>query len=326
MIIAGALLATGAHALRRAARRSGASLPRGAVAGVLFAAALLPPSPAAAEKPNPQNNLTKLPLDDNDPESTVPTPETQNKDPLEFGYWLQDVTMKAEVYAKHQDHAAAIKYYRALARAVPDRAIAFERVCEQYEAIGDRDKATAACGSALLVNGVTVGDYAHYVRLVLAKPGRLSRKEQDRLAEVLDSMKGGPIARDAASELECEVGARTSNVQQLTECTAALAAKASPNDDLKLLGFEWSLAMAQGNLAQARLLVDQAKKAGETNERVQVMERAIATASRRHMWSLILTALAAVLLAAGLGLIARHILRKRVESQGAPELASSPSS
>jgi len=318
LAIAAALLATGAHALRRSFAVSRRRLPPAVATAVLLGFALVSPQRAAAADDPPQKTqhvpkagdwLSTWPINDSDPESSVPTNAQRDKDPLEYGYWLQDVTLKGEYATKRGDHAAAVKYYRALAKAVPDRAIAFRLLCDQYEALPDMEKATAACGSALLVEGVTVGDYAHYVRLVLAKPGRLTTKDKETLDGVLESMRSSDRSRPAADQLECEIGARTSNVKQLEECTAALAAQAP--DDVGTIGFQWALAMARSDFAAASQLVDRATQAGESEEKAQLMRRAIAAASRRRRWGVLLSALAVVLLAAGIALLGRHLGARR---------------
>jgi tetratricopeptide (TPR) repeat protein len=253
--------------------------------------------------------LTSWPINEDDPESSVPDEKKRNDDPLQFGYWLQDVVLKADVYSKHGMHDKAIKYYRALAKAVPDRAVSFSHLCDEYEAVGDREKATAACGAAVTMAGVTQSDYAHYVHLVLAKPGSVTKQEEGFLALAIESLKQDPKAHPLVDVLECEVGTRTSNVKQLEECTAGLAASA-PND-LQTVAFQWALAMQQGKLDEARALLVRAKELGEKDEGVQSMQRAIDMAAKRKQVHVGFVFLAATLLAAAAGILARQLLRRR---------------
>jgi tetratricopeptide (TPR) repeat protein len=314
-----ALFGTGAHALLRALGGRRRRLPPAAVAAAILGIALFAapharaadsPETNAQAVPKPTDWLSSWPVNDADPESSVPSTQKRDKDPLEFGYWLQDVALKGEFASKRGDHAAAVKYYRALAKAVPDRAIAFSKLCDEYEALPDPEKALAACGSALVVEGVKVGDYAHYVRLVLAKPGPVTSKDQDTLAAALVSMRSSNNAsRAAADELECEIGTRTSNVQELEECTTALAASA-PND-LQTIRYEWTLAMARSDFAGAKVLVDRARKAGASNEETQRMDRVSAAAARRRLWGVVLSAVALALLGGALALLGRHFAARR---------------
>ena len=78
----------------------------------------------AAEAVPASGWLSKWHVDREHPEANSPTVKDRNADPLEFGYWLQDLVWKAERAAKSGDHALAAKLYMALATAVPDRAIA----------------------------------------------------------------------------------------------------------------------------------------------------------------------------------------------------------
>jgi tetratricopeptide (TPR) repeat protein len=306
-----ALAGTTAHALRR--RVAGvARTPLSAVGLVAIALGLLLGGARAAhaqDKPPESGWLTTLPINEDDPESSVPSEKKRNEDPLQFGYWLQDVVLKADVYAKHGVHEKAIKFYRALAKAVPDRAISFSRLCNEYDAVGDREKAIAACGAAVTLEGVTQGDYAHYVHLILSKTGPLTKQEEGFLALAIESLQKDPNSHPLVDQLECEVGTRTSNVKQLEECTTALAAS-TPND-LQTVAFQWALAMQQGKLDDARALLARAKDLGEKDEGVQSMQRAIDLATRRKYLHVGLFVLAAALLAAAAGILARHLARRR---------------
>jgi tetratricopeptide (TPR) repeat protein len=311
LVLSAAMVGTAAHALRRwSSRAARKTLPAVGTAAVAVGLLLAGTRPAHADDRPPADGwLTSWPIDDDDPESSVPSEKKRNEDPLQFGYWLQDIALKGEAYSKHGMHDKAIKFYRALAKAVPDRAISFSRLCDEYDAVGDREKATAACGAAVTVAGVTQGDYAHYVRLVLAKPGSLTKQEEGFLALAIESLKKDPNAHPLVDVLECEIGTRTSNVKQLEECTAALAASA-PND-LQTVAFQWAFAMQQGKLDEARALLARAKDLGEKDEGVQSMQRAIDMAAKRRFVHVGLIFLATALLAAAAGVLARQLVRRR---------------
>ena len=96
------LFGTALHAAYRARRagRSGRRLTSPTPARALFAACLLGSlfgiNVARAATAIPKENLSHFKIDDADPEASVPTVEEQSKQPLEFGYFLQDLAAKAE--------------------------------------------------------------------------------------------------------------------------------------------------------------------------------------------------------------------------------------
>jgi tetratricopeptide (TPR) repeat protein len=316
LALGAAIVGTVAHALRRRTARV-ARKPLPAVAAAVALGLLLGAAHTAhAQDKKPDGWLTSWPINEDDPESSVPDQKKRNDDPLQFGYWLQDVALKAEVYSKHGMHDKSIKFYRALAKAVPDKAISFSRLCNEYDALGDREKAVAACGDAIALPGVIQGDYAHYVNLVLAKTGPLTKQEEGFLGLAIESFKRDPNSHPLVDQLECEVGTRTSNVKMLEECTAALVASA-PND-LQTIAFQWALAMQQGKLDEARWLLTRARALGEKDEGVQSMQRAIDSAARRRILHIGLIVLAAALLAAAAGITALHFARRRTATPPLP--------
>jgi tetratricopeptide (TPR) repeat protein len=311
-LLATAAFLTLGHALwRRARRLRRRAIP--AAAALLSAMLCMLARTAHADDPPAAATfhawLSKWPVDEAHPESSVPSDADKNADPLQFGYWLQDLALKAEQASDRGDHAAAVRFYGALAQAVPDRAVAFLRMCQQYEALGDRDRAIESCGQALLRDGLTVDDYTHFVHLVLSRPGPLGDKERLALVAVLDHMRGDPAARGAVDGLECEVGVKTSNVAQLEECTAALAAR-SPGDP-KTLSYLWALAMDRGKLDEAAQIVEQARAAGVPAESLDRMRRTIATRASRRRTTRILALGSILLLLGAIALLARARLQRR---------------
>jgi tetratricopeptide (TPR) repeat protein len=319
--IAAAALATLGHAvLRRGGRalrrRAG---PSAALVGAMLCAALSAlPCPARAADGGPQSGmLSKWPINDEDPEKSIPSQKDLDADPLQAGYFLQDLIYRAEVYSKHGNHETAARLYRALARAVPERAMAFTKMCDEYEAIGDHEKAIASCRAALLREGVLVKDYEHYVRVVLERPGPLTDRQTKALAQVMAHMHQDPAGRAVVDELECEIGVRTANRAQLEECTAKLAA-AAPTDP-KTISYEWALAMVKGKLDQANLLLDQAKAKGLKPEGIARMKAALSDAEAgRHRSRLFFLGLAGALLLAAVGVVAATAaMRRRAAPLGA---------
>lgn len=215
---------------------------------------------------------TQFHINHEDPEASVPPMEQRNAKPLEFGYYLQDLIAFAMAADKAGDHLAAARYYRAFAKAVPDESVAFSKLCESLEAAGEREKAAAACRDALGRPGIEVKDYLHFVNLVLAKPGPLTKDEEEDLDEVVDHFRKNPETRIAGIHVQCELALHQANVPLLQQCSGELAAFA-PNDP-KTISFQWAAAMRQGNAAEARRLVDRARVAGMKPEGLQRMEQA----------------------------------------------------
>ncbi len=249
-----------------------------------FLSVALASSPLRAQTPHAASisgPLTRFPIDVEHPEKSIPGDRERNADPLQFGYWLQDVTQDAQKAAARGDHVAAARFYEALALAVPDRAIGLVKACEEDEAAGDLDKAIDACGGALLRDGLRVQDYARFVGLVLSRPGALREKDVAALHAVLDHMKSESVGRDAAADLECQVGTRISDASMLQECTGLLAARAP--DDARTLTYEWALAVMQHRYSDASSFAARAKAAGVPAESADAMDRASRDA-RRHVW------------------------------------------
>jgi tetratricopeptide (TPR) repeat protein len=253
--------------------------------------------------------VSKWAVDPQSPEAAIPSEKDRNADPLQFGYWLQDVASLAERASKQGDHATAARLYVALAKAVPDRAVGDVKACAEYEAMGQLDAAIAACGDALLRDGSTVGDYERFVELMLSKPGDLSGKEAAALGQVLVHLREDAAGRGVVDDLECQVGARTSNVAQLHECTAALAAREP--DGTKTITYLWALAVAEGRFADAKALEERARAAGVAPESVGRMARAAAVGQSDRVRQRAFLVAALVLLSGALMIAARALLARR---------------
>src|SRR5690349_18331618 len=76
-------------------------------------------------------------INDDNPEANVPTAKDRTANPLEFGYFLQDLLTRAEVAALRKDQAGVIKYYRAVAAAIPEEAKGWSLLCEAYQTAHD---------------------------------------------------------------------------------------------------------------------------------------------------------------------------------------------
>ena len=256
------------------------------------------------------DGLSKWKIDDADPLKSVPTPQQRDGDPLQFGYHLMDLAEKGGVAVKKGDHRSAVKYFAALAKAVPDRSIAFTKMCTSYEALGDWEKAVEACRTALGLPGVTVADSTHFVRLVLAKRSALSPTEVEDVAAVITNLQSDESTRRLANELQCELGVRIEDAKRLEECTTALAAVAP--DDPRTISYRWALALTKKDFGQARTVIEHAKATTMPPEGIRQMEQA--TLAAEPLWRKglrdwrIPAGLSGILVAAGLAFL---VVRRR---------------
>src|SRR5262245_24065672 len=98
---------------------------------LLIASVVWWPSKAGAQEapavpdalaPLPWQLSKAFPIDADNPEARIPTAKQRDRNPLEYGYFLQDLIEGAEQARRAGDHAAVVGYYRAVVKAVPDRA------------------------------------------------------------------------------------------------------------------------------------------------------------------------------------------------------------
>ena len=66
------------------------------------------------------------------------------------------------------------------------------RLCDEYDALKQRDNALTSCYAALFMDGVTFKDYAHYVSLIFNVPGDLSAVDRDKLVKVFEHLRQTP--------------------------------------------------------------------------------------------------------------------------------------
>lgn len=257
-----------AHALKR--RLAGASRARVPTALLLLlAAGALLARPAVAW-------AHSFPIDDGDPERGAPTQAAADARPLEFAYYLQDLTERAHKATARGDHAAAARYFRALARAVPDSSVPQQKLCDELVADGKEKDAIVACRAALALPGVRASDFLRFGDLVLQQRGATPDQLRD-VEAAARHLTAQPDARVLGLQLECRLGVHTASLSLLQECTRELAA-AAPNDASTYV-FAWSLAQLQGQHDQARLLIERARAAGLPKDALARMQAATSTRS-----------------------------------------------
>jgi tetratricopeptide (TPR) repeat protein len=263
-----------------------------------------PPTPPVEEHTPHAGALSIWPINHQNPESSVPTPQQRDSNPLEYGYHLMDLTDAAVAATKAGDHQAAVKYYRALAKAVPDVSISFGKLCESYDAAGDRANAIGTCAIALGKPGVRLVDFQHYARLLLSKPGTLDSAEVEDVDTVIAHLKTDEAGRPSAYEIECNLAVRIGDVKRLEECTPILNLAAP--DDSKTIFFQWSLALMHRDFSGAKDLLERAKASSMPPKDIRFMEEAMVKALpiwRRFMFDWRLGATLALMVLGGAALL-----------------------
>lgn len=320
-----ALLGTLAHALGRAGRRRRVSTPvKMAVAvAMVVAGALGVSTPARAAAPQddgaeamsvpapkgqvPQvgHDLSRFKIDEANPEASVPTPEQASKSPLQFGYYIQDLLVRAERASKKGDHAAAARYYRALSAVSPQSSVGPRGLCIELQAAADVPNAIVACRTALTRGGTTAADYTRFVEIALAKPGPLAPLEAKELYVVTDHLAKEAKLGPMIGVLRCQIAVRANDTAALASCVDELE-KEAPNDP-KTISFAWALALDHQDRGAALRLVDRARELGMKPEGVARMEEATSAMTRKKVTRFALIGLAIVVLGVAATLGARRL-------------------
>jgi tetratricopeptide (TPR) repeat protein len=307
-ILAGTLL----HwLLRRRAAALASSVPTSrtaARAALLFiGVGLLTARPAFAVEP--KEKLGDIPIDDADPEASVPSVAAQNAKPLQFGYFLQDLLVRAERAVKAGDHKAGVRYYRALFKAAPKSSVGPRKLCEELEADGDLAEAVKACRTAITLENTTAADYVRFVGLVLAQPGTLPAAEKGELDQVIDHVAKEAKLDTMPARLRCRVALRFGDVRALEQCSTELE-RSVDKDNPETVSFRWALAVERHDHQGALAIIDEAKRIGMPEDGIARMTRA--TQDMRHRW---LTRLGAVLFAAAALLVVGSLVLKKLSAR-----------
>jgi hypothetical protein len=234
------------------------------------------------------NDLSrKFSIDEGDPENSVPTPEQAMKNPLEMGYLMMDMIARAEAASQRGDHAAAARYYRAVAKAVPERATSFSKLCTAYRELGDLQSAVDACREALGKGGVTVDDHVQFVRTSLRLAGPLSAARVEELEAIIahlsEQLGADHAGRVLAALLRCELATRLEDMERLQACTEDLTALAPA--DRRTIAFQYALALEQQDYQRAEQIVQAAEAAGVPARAVDEMVAHLEAArARRPKW------------------------------------------
>lgn len=207
----------------------------------LVLASILLASSASAVRPGDLS--TKFPIDDDQPLASVPSMEARDADPLEFGYWLQDVISRAELPFQQRQWAEAVKYYEVLVKAVPESTINYRKLCVAQENLGDLAKAEANCWEVLQHEGSKVIDYHAYLGLAIAMvplttDGEAKLQRVARIEETLEHL------RAAVPKVQEDVArGRAANLAE-GQPSDAVAAEAPIEQQVELQGCKLAAALA----------------------------------------------------------------------------------
>jgi len=258
--------------------------------------------------PLPGQISTMFGIDEARPEDTVPNAKDRDRNPLEYGYFIQDLLEKADQAQKNKEYDAVVRYYRAVAKAVPESAKGWSKLCEAYERVHDRERAIVACRYAIDRPSVEVHDYVRYVHLIIAQSAPLDAKERQEIDAVLTHLDQQDGIALVAAHLRCEVGVKVQSAAMLETCTKVLIAQAP--DDPKTIVFRWTLALMKGQTAEANRLLTYARATGVPRESVERME-SITPGSSGGARKLIVTIAGAVAIALGAGAVLVLGMRRR---------------
>jgi len=283
------------------------------------AQALAEPSPEEVEvqvglqeyrvEPERPKSDTKGFVDDVNPEANVPV-KLKQQNPLQFGYYLMELSGKADEALKEKRYEDAAKYFRAVVIAVPDEAIGFAKLCEAYEALGKLDLAERECREALSLHGATVEHAVRYVRVIRTARPQVGPTDREKIDEVVQHLRKEPGTELVIAQIECELGAQLEDVGRLERCMAVLNARV-PNEPATL-SYAWALAVAKGNFSDAEAVTLRAEKLGLPSQAIETMRTGLET-RRGPIWAarIKLFAVAALVVGGILGLLA-FLKRRRV--------------
>jgi hypothetical protein len=240
-----------------------------------------------------RDSLSKFPIDDADPEGSLPDPETLAKGPLQLGYLIQDLAGRAENAEKRGDHASAVRYLKALSKITPKSAYAPRKLCEELEASGDIATAIMACRTVLTLDGSTAKDYAHFIHLALAKGARPTPDERKEMEAVIAHLAAQPNVGIAPATLRCDVALKFEDVKTLESCTQELA-RLAPKDP-RTVSFQWALAVQKKERSTALQLIDKAREAGVSTAGISMMESETRQMVKRQIGRFVLIGLGALL-------------------------------
>lgn len=214
----------------------------------------------------PQQRKGDYFVDGDDPENTIPP----KMDTMTFGYYVMELADKGVEAFQRREYDRAEKFFRTMAKVVPDKAVGFSKLCEAYEANGKLKEAEEACGKAITLQGTTVADHARYVDLCLKnRPEELLPAEVARLDELIAHIATQEQAKLVATRLECRLGAHLESEERLQKCTAVLNEQDYHNP--LHISFNWALAISRNDRDAAARELARAEAAGLPDAALETM-------------------------------------------------------
>jgi tetratricopeptide (TPR) repeat protein len=223
---------------------------------------------------DPSEGAYGPPIDDANPEASVPDVKAMNADPLAAAYMVMELSVRAEQAESDKDFAAAVRYFRALAKAVPERALAFSKLCQHYQALGERDNAIASCRRATELPGAKLADHLSYAGLLLGQspPGQsLAPSVVSELDATFRHLEGQKIDAPEVDVLVCKLGLKLEDAARLRSCVERLL-KRDPDGALTL-SHQFSLALLERDFSLAESVLERARAASLPTEAVALMQQ-----------------------------------------------------
>jgi tetratricopeptide (TPR) repeat protein len=316
-----ASLGTAVHA---AVRRLGGKDRRALAGAAAFVATLTALAHPAYAEPPPGAKLPKYvsswPIDDKDPEKSIPSEADRQKNPLEMGYWMMDLIARGQDSSKAGDHAGAIRYFKALSKVVPENSVPFMKLCGEYRAIDDWSDAAESCAMGLKRAGATADDEAQFINVMISKPTRWTDAEMRSVITVFTRLRADKRAHDVDA-VECAIGVKAQDTSLLQECVPQLVARA-PAEQITLMS-QWALAMKTGDHAAALAVIEHAKQLKMPPETLARLEQQLNGAPMRP-WLWLLLALFVSVAACAAGVLLRDRWKLPTDPPGIPKAATPP--
>jgi hypothetical protein len=248
---------------------------RALLCGAALGASVLVPAPAAAQQV--AEEISGQVAEEAAEPPSLPSREELNRDPAATGLLLFDLLEGAAAAEKSGDTRGAVHAYEVIARAVPERATAFSKLCELHRALGEREAAIAACYRATGLPGSKVADHLRYVELLLGKPPGepFDSRELDELRASFDHLRNEGVTGPELEVLECQFAVVLEELDPLQRCVERLRATL-PSESPFRLTYEMSLALFQDDLERARAILREARQADMNAESLELMEAEIA--------------------------------------------------
>ena len=238
----------------------------------------------------------------------IPSTAELDRDPLAAADLLLELSEKAERAEASNQPEAAVPYYLGLARLVPERALAFARLCRLYQQIEQHELALKSCKQAIGLPGVTLADYLRYASLLLQPvPDReLVDGEVAELDAVFAHLASQSSPSADAGWLMCRLGVKLESVERLQRCLDLL--ERTLPDANAALPYRFSLAMLERDFTRGRDLIQRAEESGLGPEVTGLMRRELEARDTRSPLVTVLMVLAAMV---ALGLALGRMLRQR---------------